>query len=136
MKSQSLNTTVVAAVIALGIIASALFLFGNAHQVNASSPGNNYLAIGMASTTSATVTTSSTLIMATSTNPQQRQYAVFTNDSGGNTVYLSLGLPAVANTGIRLAPGASYTINVNNLFSGAVYGIGTTSVVVDVEGFQ
>lgn len=77
------------------------------------------------------VTTSSTLVLATSTG---RQYAYLVNDSASATVYLSMnkGAAAVLYSGIALKPGMSYTINTTNGYIGAIYGIGTTSATTTV----
>lgn len=57
-------------------------------------------------------------------NPQ-RLYALLVNDSD-SIAYLSLGVPAVANSGIRLnANGGSYEINTTNLWQGRIYAIST-----------
>lgn len=59
-------------------------------------------------------------------NPQ-RNYALLVNDSD-SVAYISLGIPAAANTGIRLnANGGSYEINAINLFKGAIYGLSTAA---------
>jgi len=59
-------------------------------------------------------------------NPERR-YALFVNDSD-SVMYLSLGIPAAANTGIRLnSSGGSFEINSTNLFRGRVYGISTAA---------
>ena len=56
-------------------------------------------------------------------NPR-RAYALLVND-GSATIYIRLGLPAVANQGIRLnASGGSYEITWLNLWQGEVYAIG------------
>lgn len=136
MKSQSINIVLATILCAVLTTLALVLAFGQANKVNASSPGNNYLAIGTASTTFAVAGTSSTLLFATSTNPQQRTYAMFSNDSTTTPVYISLGLPAAGSNGIRIAPQGNYVINDNNLFSGSVYGIASSSVVVNIEAFQ
>lgn len=137
MKNHSFNAIVLAGIVALAIaVAVIIVAFGNARPASGSTFTQTYLSFSQASTTVATVTTSSSLILASSTDATQRYYATLTNDSTGNLIYISLGKPAVTGTGIRLNPGQSYTINENNLFTGAVYGIGTTSVPVDIEAFQ
>lgn len=76
------------------------------------------------SNASSTVTTSSSVVLATSTG---RLYAAIVNDSA-NTVYLGIGTPAVIGKGIRLnANGGSYEINESNQFQGPVYGISSAS---------
>jgi hypothetical protein len=60
-----------------------------------------------------------------------RRELTIVND-GANVVYLALGATAAANSGIRLAAGASYT---TNLWEGTVRGIapaGATNVTVCV----
>lgn len=57
-------------------------------------------------------------------NPERR-YALLVNDSDSDA-YIALGIPAVANTGIRLnAGGGSYEINATNLYTGRIYAIST-----------
>lgn len=75
------------------------------------------------------VTTSSTLVAATST---ARQYLTIVNDSA-NTVYISEGQAAVGSNGIRLnASGGSYEINALNLYTGAIYAIASSTSILDV----
>ena len=55
-------------------------------------------------------------------NPARR-YLLIVNDSD-TVAYLALGIPAVANQGIRLnASGGSYEINFTNPFTGAIHAI-------------
>lgn len=139
MKTQTNNGIILASIVALAIIVATLvILFGNVKTAHASNTNQTYLSFSMASTTNATVGTGSTLVLASSTDATQRYYTVITNDSNtSNAMYISFGLPAVVNKGIRLAPGQSITINVNNLFTGAIYAISTsTAQVADVETFQ
>lgn len=77
------------------------------------------------------VGTGSTLILATSS---ARQYAILVNDSPIYTIYLSMnkGAPAALYSGIALKPGTSFTINANNGYIGAIYGIATTSATTTV----
>ena len=73
-----------------------------------------------ANDTFATVTGTSTLVLAAN---QYRQDAEFVNDSE-DVIYLARGNAAVIGSGIRLnANGGSYTIGLHNLFLGAVYAI-------------
>lgn len=54
-----------------------------------------------------------------------RSYALLVNDSD-SVAYISLGVEAAANQGIRLnASGGSYEINSTNKFAGEIYGIST-----------
>lgn len=137
MKSSFNNTL-------LGIIAACAiaitFLIAADHGKSPSVGGVfpiDYLSLSMASTTAVSVGSGSTLILASSTNPQQRAYTVLSNDSASTVpVYISLGLPASTGTGIRLAPGATYTINGNNLWSGAIYGQAASATTVNIETFQ
>jgi hypothetical protein len=79
--------------------------------------------------TSAVCGTNSTLLISTSTD---RVYTAIVND-GSSTVYLGLGTDAVGSNGIRLnAGGGSYEIGPDNLFSGAIYCIGSSSTNVTV----
>ena len=68
-------------------------------------------------------------------NPQ-RLYALLVND-GSNPIYLSKGIPAAANRGIRInASGGSYEINLTNPWHGevhAVCGAGLTSTLLIEE---
>lgn len=55
-------------------------------------------------------------------NPARR-YCLLVNDSDTDC-YISLGVPAALNTGIRLnSSGGAYEINATNLFSGRIYAI-------------
>jgi len=61
-------------------------------------------------------------VLALEQNPQ-RANALFVNDSG-STIYLSLGYPAVLNTGIRVSSnGGFFEINALNMWRGQVYAI-------------
>lgn len=67
-----------------------------------------------------------------------RKYALFVNDSA-NTIWISLGTNAAANTGIRLnASGGTYEMSdrLGNLFCGRVDGIASaaSSVLLVTEG--
>lgn len=131
--------SILLSVVALCAVFITLFLF----SMDKKSPSVSgvfpidYLSFSMASTTAVSVGSSSTLILASSTNPQQRTYTIISNDSASTVpVYISLGLPASTGTGIRLAPGATYTINGNNLWSGAIYGQAASATTVDIETFQ
>lgn len=116
------------------------FLIASGHSASPTVGGVfpiDYLSFSMASTTAVSVGSGSTLILASSTNPQQRAYTVISNDSASTVpVYISLGLPASTGTGIRLAPGATYTISGSNLWSGAIYGQAASATTVDIETFQ
>lgn len=73
---------------------------------------------------STVATTTSTAIIATSTG---RQFAQISNDSA-NDVYLAIGQAAVKGKGILLkASGGTFTIDEQNLLSGAINGIASTS---------
>ena len=73
--------------------------------------------------------TTSTLAVATSSG---RVYVALVNDSA-NTVYLGLGKPAVGSNGIRLnASGGSYEIDPQNLFTGAINCIASSTSVLTV----
>lgn len=75
---------------------------------------------GTITTSNATVTTSTTAVVAAN---GWRKYCVLVN-SGTNPVFLALGVAAVADKGIYLAPsGGRYEINEQNLFTGAINGI-------------
>ncbi len=68
-------------------------------------------------------------------NNPERRYCLLVNDSD-STAYISLGIPAVANQGIRInANGGSYEINLTNPFSGQIYAvsIGTTKRMMITE---
>lgn len=69
-----------------------------------------------------------------------RSFARFSNDSD-EVIYLALGAAAVANKGIRLAPGttaydSSFELNSTNLFKGAVNAICSSGskILCVVEG--
>lgn len=82
---------------------------------------------GTTTVSSSTVTTASTLLMATSSDISYRAIVV----DGATDVYLGVGVPAVSGKGIRLnANGGAYEINKDNLFTGAIYGISSASVNV------
>lgn len=75
-------------------------------------------------------TTSSTLVVATSTG---RQYVAIINDEATNPVYLGLGRAAVGSNGIRLnANGGSFEITQENLFTGAIYCIASSTATLTV----
>ncbi len=82
----------------------------------------------------ASCSTASTLVLATST---ARQYVAIVNDSA-TTTYLGLGVAAVGSNGIRLnANGGSYELDANNLFTGAIYCISSsTSATVTTVASQ
>jgi hypothetical protein len=69
--------------------------------------------------TGVSVAVTDTLILAQNLG---RREVTIVND-GANVVYLALGAAAVANAGIRLAAGASYT---TNLWEGTIRGIALT----------
>lgn len=70
--------------------------------------------------TGESVGSSSTTVLAANA---QRYTATFVNDSD-ETIYLRLGLTAVASEGIRLnAAGGSYDIDAGNLYTGIVTAI-------------
>ena len=62
-----------------------------------------------------------------------RQYALLVND-GITDIYLGMGIPAVANRGIRLNNGGgSYEINLTNPWQGEIYAVaaaGTPALLV------
>lgn len=71
----------------------------------------------------------STLAIATSSG---RTYVAIVNDSA-STIYLGLGVPAVGSNGIRLnGGGGSYEIDLNNLFTGAINCIASSTSVITV----
>jgi len=76
------------------------------------------------------ITSTDSTILSSNSN---RRYALIVNQSG-QTVYLKLGATAITTQGIPLAPGASYTIDASNLFTGEVHAIkaGGSSVTLDV----
>jgi len=52
-----------------------------------------------------------------------RRYALLVND-GGDDVYLGMGIPAVANRGIRInSGGGSYEISLMNPWYGEIYAV-------------
>ena len=72
--------------------------------------------------TSGAVTVGNTTTVILATNPD-RKAATFVNDSD-EAIYLQLGAAAALNQGIRLnASGGAFTIDKNNLFTGAINGI-------------
>lgn len=78
---------------------------------------------------SASCGTSSSVIVATSS---ARSYLVLVNDSA-NTVYLSLGTPAVGSQGIRLnGSGGSYEMDSEGLYPGAVHCIASSTSVITI----
>lgn len=80
---------------------------------------------GAQTAASTTVSTSaSTQVVATSTS---RRYLAIVNDGPGD-VYLNIGNNAVLGKGILLkADGGSYEVNAENLFTGAVNAIASSS---------
>lgn len=90
---------------------------------------NQYSASSTASNVS--VTTTSTQIVATSTNGY-RKYIRLTND-GSTTVYLNFGAAAVNQTGIPLFASTTYEILAGtNPFTTAINGISSSTVKVIV----
>jgi hypothetical protein len=62
-----------------------------------------------------------TLVLAANPN---RKYAVLVNDADDATIYISLGVAAAANRGIRLnIGGGNYEMSsaIGNLYTGAIY---------------
>lgn len=123
--NKTLKTVIAIATIA-AIVAFWAYVVSTGGAINLGSTTvaqNSYLP----TTGSSTVTTSSTVVLATSTG---REYAIITNDSA-NTLYISIGSPAVVGKGIRLGTttgdSRSYEIKGDNLFQGPVYGISTAS---------
>jgi len=58
-------------------------------------------------------------------NNPARRYCLLVNDSD-SVAYIKLGVPAVANEGIRLnASGGSFEINATNLWAGEIYAVST-----------
>ena len=90
-----------------------------------------YTALTYAAPTSASVGTSTTVVLAANAS---RKWASVVNDSA-NVVYLAVGNSAVLNTGIRLnANGGSVTFGGDNLTTQAINGIsGTAASVVTVQ---
>lgn len=104
-------------------IAALFFLFGTqpaTHSLGADIPQLN----GPMTISSSTATVTSSVVLATSTG---RQYAQIGND-GANDVYLSVGQVAVKGKGIYLKAGTVYTVDDNNLFSGAIFAVATSGV--------
>jgi hypothetical protein len=109
--------------IALGAVGAYLFMHNQTPQTPKAG-GLGQIISGPTTSTFATVLTTNTLVLATSSS---RQYAAIVND-GANPVYLSIYSGAVADSGILLvANGGSYEINDQNLFTAAVYGIASSS---------
>ena len=74
----------------------------------------------MSANSKKSVGSSNTVILVKNLN---RKIAVFTNDSDQD-IYMSLGVTAVMNKGIRLnAGGGLYEINASNMFRGTIYAI-------------
>ncbi len=80
--------------------------------------------------TNVQVTTSSTLVLASSTN-SGRLYASITNNSTTTAVFLSIGTPAIGDQGIRLEPQGHYELTSDkNPFFQAINGIASSTVSV------
>ena len=101
----------------------------------------NFPAItAMSTSTSRTVTTSSTQILATTTysNNYCSQYIEIVNDSP-RTVYLGLngGAPAVYNSGVMLSASSTYRMIADdgNLYLGNIQGISSGNANVTVQCF-
>jgi hypothetical protein len=107
---------------ALGAVGGGLIVSHNQQQ-EPTAGGLGALITGPLTSASSTVTTTSSQVLATSTS---RIYAAIVND-GSNSVYLSVGVNAVAGKGILLtANGGSYEINDQNLITGGIYAITST----------
>lgn len=121
--------SILGAAVLFALFVSAGYLNTAPGKVTADAIYNNYIT-KMSISNVVSVTTSSTLVLATST---ARSYAIFSNDSA-NPVYLALnnGLPAIADSGILLNASSTYEIRDVNGYIGSVYAIskGATSNVL------
>lgn len=82
---------------------------------------------GVATIASSTVTTSSTLVLATTTSAV---YRAVVND-GATTLYISVGSPAISGKGIRVnANGGVVEFGGDALLTGAIYGISSGTINV------
>jgi hypothetical protein len=71
-----------------------------------------------------TVTGASQVCLAANPN---RQWAVLTNSSSADTIYLALGKAAVVGSGIVLPPGVGYTFDHTNPWTSSIYAISSGS---------
>lgn len=110
------------------IVAALLFAFELSRPDNAGKSLGEIIRFTTAPTnTNKACGTSSTILAATSS---ARQYLAIVNDSS-STVYLGLGVGAVGSNGIRLnANGGSYEITLDNLFTGHITCIASSTAIV------
>lgn len=126
MKNALIAFAIVASFVATGAAGAAVYIGG--HQSANSgqalgAPEFNVLS-GATTAASSTVATSDTTVVATSTS---RRYLVIVND-GPAAVYLNFGTPAIKGKGILLnANGGSFEVNAQNLFTGAVHAIASST---------
>lgn len=115
------------AVICMVIAIIAIFISVKAMQSPNISLGSETFSGGVTNT-SATVATSSTIILSAN---RTRQYAIMCNNDGTNFVDMAFHASvATSTTGIKLEAGECYEIDADNLYVGAVYGIADTASVV------
>lgn len=127
MNSKILSSIVLGLVLILaGFVLALNFIGGPQMALNAPTLGsgngefNNY---NKATNGSTTVTTASTLIFATNT---ARLFAQAVNDCSVD-VYISKYEGARMGKGGKLAPNGSFILDTNDNFTGAVYGIASTT---------
>lgn len=121
------TTFALIATVALIVLGTLLFL-----EKSSSTPAQTFGDINRltnVTNTSVACGTSDTLVLATSSG---RQYVAITNTSA-TPVYLALGTTAVGSNGIYLgASGGAFEINQDNLFTGAIHCIASSTAIVGV----
>lgn len=95
-----------------------------------SQPLTSNNAFSTVANTRPSVTNSSSIILAANVD---RRYVLIINQ-GTQAAYLKLGAAAVVTQGIPLQPGASFTLDANNLYTGAIHAIkpGAGSVTLEI----
>lgn len=124
------NTIITIATVAL-TVASVLFAFEARKPATSSTQTFGEInRLTQVTNTSVACGTSDTVVLATSTG---RQYVAITNTSASAPVYLALGAAAVGSKGIYLgAAGGAFEINQDNLFTGAIHCIASSTAIVGV----
>lgn len=110
----------------LTIIAVALIFLLNAKPTSKGNLGSFGTGTTFSTTTITTLATSGSSQVAL-TASSGRQYAFFQNDDATNAIYICLAPTCVADTGIKLAAGASYSIDLNHGYTGIISAIAAAS---------
>lgn len=127
LASRLIMKNTIITIVSVAIAASA-FMFAYEQRSQSPSLGelNRFTSV---TNTAVACGTSDAVVLATSTG---RQYVAITNTSA-TPVYLALGAAAVGSRGIYLgASGGAFEINQDNLFTGAIHCIASSTAIVGV----